>query len=103
MVKHSGGQMTVYAHLSQMAVRKGQSVAQGQNLGAVGSTGWATGPHLHFEFRVNGQHKDPLTIARASESVPLSPEARPYFNKLAGVTRQQLAQVASNTLTPPLD
>jgi len=103
MVKHSGGQMTVYAHLSQMAVRKGQSVAQGQNLGAVGSTGWATGPHLHFEFRVNGQHKDPLTIARASESVPLSPEARPYFNKLAGVTRQQLAQVASNTLPPPLD
>jgi hypothetical protein len=44
---------TVYAHLSASTC-KGQSVSQGQAIGAVGSTGWATGPHLHFEFRVNG-------------------------------------------------
>jgi murein DD-endopeptidase MepM/ murein hydrolase activator NlpD len=103
MVKHSGNQMTVYAHLSQIAVRKGQAVAQGQNLGAVGATGWATGPHLHFEFRVNGVHKDPLTIARASESVPISPAARASFNKLAAVARQQLSEVASLNPSNNLD
>jgi len=51
-------------------VRKGQAVNQAETIGAVGSTGWATGPHLHFEFRVNGRHQDPLTIARQSEAVP---------------------------------
>ena len=103
MVRHSGNQMTVYAHLSKIAVRKGQAVAQGDNLGAVGATGWATGPHLHFEFRVNGVHKDPLTIARASEAVPISPAARPYFNQLAGTVSQQLAHVASLGATPNFD
>lgn len=103
MVKHSGNQMTVYAHLSQIAVRKGQAIAQGQNLGAVGATGWATGPHLHFEFRVNGVHKDPLTIARASDAIPVSPAARPNFNKLAAVARQQWANVASINPTSNLD
>ena len=54
-VKHDNtSHVTVYAHLSRIDVRVGQKLDQGDNLGAVGSTGWSTGPHLHFEFRVNG-------------------------------------------------
>jgi len=89
-IKHNGSDTTVYAHLSRIDVRKGQRVSQGQHVGAVGATGWATGPHLHFEFRVNGVHKDPLTIARHSEGAPLSAEARPAFDKLVGTMRQKL-------------
>lgn len=90
-LKHRNNHTTVYAHLSRIAVRKGQSVSQGDNLGAVGATGWATGPHLHFEFRINGQHVDPMTLAQRSESVPVSASARGAFAALASATRQQLA------------
>lgn len=90
-VRHRNNHVTVYAHLSRIAVRRGQRVEQGQNIGAVGATGWATGPHLHYEFRINGRHQNPLAIARNSESIPVSPAARPVFNRLAAVTRQQLA------------
>lgn len=71
IVKHAGGKETLYAHLSRVDVRQGQRVEQGQRLGAVGATGWATGPHLHFEFRVNGVHRDPRQLARASEAQKL--------------------------------
>ncbi|NBX21187.1 MAG: M23 family metallopeptidase [Betaproteobacteria bacterium] len=98
MVKHRNNQTTVYAHLSRINVKKGQSVSQGQNIGAVGATGWATGPHLHFEFRVNGVHHDPLTIARQSEAVPVSTAAKPMFDKAAQSVRAQLATAAQ--LTP---
>jgi murein DD-endopeptidase MepM/ murein hydrolase activator NlpD len=84
--------------LSRIFVKRGQSVAQGQNIGAVGSTGWATGPHLHFEFRVNGAHKDPLTIARQSESVPVSASAKPQFEQAAVQVRAELA-AASNAIS----
>ncbi len=90
-VRHRNSHVTVYAHLSRIAVRRGQRIDQGQSIGAVGATGWATGPHLHFEFRVNGQHQNPLTIARNSESIPVAPAARPAFNRLAAQARQQLA------------
>lgn len=98
IVKHRSNQTTVYAHLSRINVKKGQSVSQGQNIGAVGATGWATGPHLHFEFRVNGAHKDPATIARQSEAVPVSLAAKPVFDKAAQAMRAQLATAAQ--LTP---
>lgn len=98
IVKHRSNQTTVYAHLSRINVKKGQSVSQGQNIGAVGATGWATGPHLHFEFRVNGAHKDPATIARQSEAVPMSLAAKPVFDKAAQAMRAQLATAAQ--LTP---
>lgn len=98
MVKHRNNQTTVYAHLSRINVKKGQNVSQGQNIGAVGATGWATGPHLHFEFRVNGVHHDPLTIARQSEAVPVSTAAKPLFDKAAQSVRAQLATAAQ--LTP---
>jgi len=91
-IKHRNQHVTVYAHLSKIHVKKGQSVEQGQNIGAVGATGWATGPHLHFEFRVNGQHQDPMVIARQSEAAaPVSAAARPAFDRLASVMRTELA------------
>jgi murein DD-endopeptidase MepM/ murein hydrolase activator NlpD len=79
-VQHGSNRSTLYAHLSRIDVRKGQRAEQGQRLGAVGSTGWATGPHLHFEFRIGGQHQDPLRVAKASETVPLDAAARARFN-----------------------
>ena len=94
-VKHASGHTTVYAHLSRIGVQRGQKVSQGQHLGAVGSTGWATGPHLHFEFRVNGRHTDPMTIARQSEAIPVSVAAKPAFDKLASSFRLQLSAAGS--------
>jgi murein DD-endopeptidase MepM/ murein hydrolase activator NlpD len=93
-IKHRNNHTTVYAHLSRIAVKRGQRVSQGQNIGAVGATGWATGPHLHYEFRVNGTHQNPLAIARKSESIPVSPAAKPMFMHFASTVRQQLAAAA---------
>ena len=91
-VQHRNQHVTVYAHLSRVDVRKGQSVEQGQTIGAVGATGWATGPHLHFEFRVNGQHQDPMTIAQQSEAAqPVSAASRAAFARLASNMRVQLS------------
>jgi len=94
-VKHRNQHVTVYAHLSRIDVREGQSIEQGQTLGAVGATGWATGPHLHFEFRVNGVHQDPQTIVAQSEAAaPISKAARPAFDRLASNMRVQLSAAA---------
>lgn len=94
IVKHNGSNITVYAHLSKINVRTGQRVLQGENVGLVGATGWATGPHLHFEFRVNGVHRDPLTLARARESAPLSASVKPLFDQAAQSVRTQLSAAA---------
>ena len=94
VIKHNNGHTTVYAHLSKLLVRKGQSVSQGQTVGLVGATGWATGPHLHFEFRVNGVHKDPQMLARQSESVPVPAHAREQFNRQAAEVSKQLASAS---------
>ena len=95
IVKHRNGHETVYAHLSQINVRVGQSIGQGQTIGLVGSTGWSTGPHLHFEFRVNGVHQDPMTIARQSDTVPVPIAALPMFKQLASVVNTQLQAAAT--------
>ena len=94
-IKHRNGHETVYAHLSRINVRVGQPVSQGDTVGLVGSTGWSTGPHLHFEFRVNGVHQDPMTIARQSETVPVPTAALPMFRQLAAVVGTQLQAAAT--------
>jgi len=60
LVAHGDGLTTFYAHMSSVAVSQGQQVSAGTVVGAVGSTGWSTGPHLHFETRVNGTAYDPM-------------------------------------------
>ncbi len=64
ILKHGGKYTTVYAHLSRYAhgLRRGKTIKQGQIIGYVGSSGLATGPHLHYEFRLHGTHRNPLTI-----------------------------------------
>jgi murein DD-endopeptidase MepM/ murein hydrolase activator NlpD len=95
IVKHRSNHTTLYAHLSRIDVRKGQAISQSDKVGAVGSTGWATGPHLHFEFRVDGQHHDPLTIANEGGTLPISVAAKPMFDRVSGLMRAQLKEAAS--------
>lgn len=90
-IRHAGDRTTVYAHLSKIDVKKGQRIEQGQRIGAVGATGWATGPHLHFEFRVGGRHVDPRVIARASEAVTLPGYAKAQFQQVVASVKTQLA------------
>jgi len=90
IVQHNARQSTVYAHLSRMNVKRGQTIKQGDIVGAVGTTGLSTGPHLHFEFRINGRHVDPLTLAQQGSSEPISSAQRPQFNQRAESARAQL-------------
>ncbi len=61
MISHAGGKMTVYGHLTSLTVSTGQSVSRGQIIGYVGSTGNSTGPHLHYECRLNGVRYNPMS------------------------------------------
>lgn len=97
-IQHGNDHATLYAHLSRIDVKKGQRVEQGQRVGAVGSTGWSTGPHLHFEFRIRGQHQDPLRVARAAETVPLDAASKPQF---AGVVRSVQTKLDVAQTLPP--
>ena len=65
VLKHNNGVSTVYGHLSRFAtgLKRGTKVAQGEIIGFVGMTGVATGPHLHYEFLMGGQHRDPMKVA----------------------------------------
>ena len=100
-VQHSNGRSTFYAHMSQTTVRKGQKITQGDQIGNVGSTGWSTGPHLHFEFRINGEYQTPDLMARETGTAPLNSAARRAFSHMASEIREQLlnaraVQIASN-------
>lgn len=101
-IGHGNARSTLYAHLSRIDVKRGQRVEQGQRIGAVGNTGWSTGPHLHFEFRVNGAHQDPVKIAKASEPVTLEPAARTAFAALVPQRQAQLSAAATLLGTPAM-
>jgi len=91
VIRHGGKYSTLYAHLSgfKRRIRTGQHVRQGEVIGYVGSTGLATGPHLHYEFRVNGIHRNPLTVQLPSAK-PISPSYRDNFVRQARALTTQL-------------
>lgn len=93
VVQHGSQYSTLYAHLSRFArgIRAGARVKQGQVIGYVGQTGLATGPHLHYEFLVNGVHRNPLTVALPHAN-PLPTEHRTTFLALAEQRMAELAQ-----------
>ncbi|HKO88031.1 MAG TPA: peptidoglycan DD-metalloendopeptidase family protein [Burkholderiales bacterium] len=80
VLRHQGSVTTLYAHLSGFAggLRKGMRVSQGDVIGYVGATGWATGSHLHYEFRVGNQHRNPLTVVMPAAD-PLPPHRLQAF------------------------
>ena len=83
-IKHSEDYTTRYCHLNRFNSRTkvGRKVKQGQTIGYVGSTGLATGPHLHYEFHVNGKHTDPLKVKFPNAS-PIKSSEKKKFNKIA--------------------
>ncbi|SHF68352.1 Murein DD-endopeptidase MepM and murein hydrolase activator NlpD, contain LysM domain [Microbulbifer donghaiensis] len=100
-VQHGERYVTRYLHLNKRKVKSGQRVKQRQVIGTVGSTGYATGPHLHYEFLVNGHHRNPATIVRKlpkAKSIPESEMARfrsqtqPLLAKLENYEQPALAQ-----------
>ena len=76
--------------MSRIDIKRGAHVEQGQRIGAVGATGWATGPHLHFEVKVGGVQQDPMLMAKTSEAVTLSASAKLEFAQLARSLKGQL-------------
>ena len=82
IVKHGGKYTTLYAHMNsyQRKLRNGSRVKQGQTIGYVGKSGTATGYHLHYEFRVSGSHRNPLTV-KLPAAQPINKEYRDDFNK----------------------
>jgi murein DD-endopeptidase MepM/ murein hydrolase activator NlpD len=101
VVRHARGYTTYYAHLSSFAsgLRMGAQVSQGLPLGAVGQTGVATGPHLHFEVRLNNQPADPLRLTSRFSAVPLAGRQRAAFDHVANVARDQLAALSADMRT----
>lgn len=80
VIQHGQRYRTIYGHMSRFAkgIRAGTSVKQGQIIGYVGMTGLATGPHLHYEFQINGRHVDPLS-AKLPMADPLGGADRKRF------------------------
>ena len=84
-IRHDGKHATLYAHLQSVTpgLRQGLRIGQGDSVGTVGMTGWATGPHLHFELKVHDQHVNPLT-AELPAAEPLAASQLEYFARTAG-------------------
>jgi murein DD-endopeptidase MepM/ murein hydrolase activator NlpD len=100
IIQHGNTYSTLYAHMSRYksGLKTGSRVKQGQVIGYVGQTGLATGPHLHYEFRVNGVHRNPLTVA-LPDAAPIATDyktafidtTRGYLNLLDILSRTEVA------------
>lgn len=99
MLKHANGVSTVYGHLSRFAsgLRRGAKVAQGEVIGFVGMTGTATGPHLHYEFLLNGKHRDPMKVALPKAN-PIDSQFKPEFDKISNQLTAQLKLLSASNL-----
>ncbi len=107
ILEHGGGVTTLYGHMSGFAkgMRKGTRVKQGQTIGFVGKTGAATGPHLHYEYRINGLHKNPRTVP-LPDAHPIPPAYLVDFRSTAGPLLANLDRSRDSTVVatalPPL-
>ena len=99
VLRHQTKYTTWYGHLSGIAkgLRKGKRVAQGEVIGFVGATGLATGPHLHYEFRINDVHQNPLRVAMPAAQ-PITPELRPKFEQTAKLYGERLDLLRTTNL-----
>lgn len=99
ILQHGSEITTLYAHMSRYndKLKKGSLVKQGQVIGYVGRSGLATGPHLHYEFRVNGQHKNPMTV-KIPDSSPIPKKEQEAFAALAEQMQTQLETYAGTQL-----
>lgn len=99
ILEHAGQYTTLYAHLSGYSkrARPGTRVKQGQVIGYVGQTGLATGPHLHYEFRVSGVHRDPLRV-KLPKSLALAKTELPSFHRATAPLLAQLEAIPSETM-----
>jgi len=100
IVRHDGRYSTLYAHLSRFAagLHAGTRVRQGDTIAYVGQTGWATGPHLHYEFRIGGEPRDAMTVA-LPKAAPIAPEQKGAFIDATAPLLQQIAIVEASTLS----
>lgn len=99
VLRHQSQYTTWYGHLSGLAkgMRKGARIAQGDVIGYVGSTGLATGPHLHYEFRINNVHQNPLSVVMPS-APPIMAAQRPAFDSVAIPLAQRLKLLRGTNL-----
>ncbi len=99
ILRHQGQYSTVYAHLSRFAsgLHRGTRVLQGEAIGYVGSTGWATGPHLHYEFRIGGVARNPLAITLPA-ALPVPKQEMAAFREQAEPLDAQLELLADTNL-----
>lgn len=98
-LKHANGVSTVYGHLSRFAsgLRRGAKVAQGEIIGFVGMTGTATGPHLHYEFLVNGEHRDPMKVALPKAN-PIDARDKAQFDSISNQLSAQLRLLGTSNI-----
>ncbi|MCG8428220.1 MAG: peptidoglycan DD-metalloendopeptidase family protein [Chromatiales bacterium] len=96
IIKHANRYTTLYAHMNgyKRGLKKGSRVKQGQVIGYVGSTGMSTGPHLHYEFRVNGVHRNPLTV-KLPAALPIEKKYRNDFMKKSKPLLARLDSISS--------
>ncbi|WP_438951715.1 peptidoglycan DD-metalloendopeptidase family protein [Porticoccus sp.] len=91
-IQHGQGYTTKYLHLDKRTVKQGQHVKQRQVIGTLGSTGYSTGPHLHYEFLVNGVHQNPRTVS-LPKALPIDPAEK---NRFASTTKTLMTRLAQN-------